>query len=443
MYTSAELQMLRSADGGAVLPGIDTPTGNPLAAGSLTSYLSLPSNSGYFYDPTHNRVIVNRAGVVLSGINFGSATLDIGANNVTVKNCTFSGTTGYYAVDQEGSFTGATVKNCSFIGPKSSTPLAAWVTSVNAITIENNSFIDLPSDAVHIRSGVVTGNYFSGAGYETGAHADAIWVTDTTGPVSITNNFIDWTPNPDAPASPNNAIRITEETGPVSNSVTVSGNYLLGGGYTVSDALPTNSSNVTLTNNYIGFGMYSAFYPGSTVNHASDVIFDWTNPSFALAAWSAYRAARIPTANLVVSTGGSVINSSSLPTTLYGGGGAQVHMYGGYYGSLSETNFVGGYGRQYMNCGPGANIITELSISDSTPNTGIDCVAYFNPLQDVIDLSHIDANLTTAGMQNFSFIGTAAFTGAGGQVRYQQDPTHDVTDVYVALAGDTSPDMVI
>ena len=61
----------------------------------------------------------------------------------------------------------------------------------------------------------------------------------------------------------------------------------------------------------------------------------------------------------------------------------------------------------------------------------------------MIDLSHIDANITTAGVQNFTFIGSAAFTGAGGQVRYQLDPTRNVTYVQVALAGDKSADLTI
>ena len=47
------------------------------------------------------------------------------------------------------------------------------------------------------------------------------------------------------------------------------------------------------------------------------------------------------------------------------------------------------------------------------------------------------------GAQNFTFIGTAAFSGAGGQVRYQQDPANNCTWVQADLAGDSSPDLVI
>lgn len=442
MYTRQELQMLRDADPNAMLPGVDTPTGNLRPVRYLTSALSPPQGAPWFYDPTHNRVIVTQAGAVLSGINFGSATLDIAVNNVTVENCRFSGTTGWYSVVQEAGHSGATIENCSFIGPKYSTSLAAFVGSTNAITVENNSFVDTPNWAVSIRAGVVTGNSFSGGGYETGAHADAIVVGATTGPVSITNNFIDWTPNADAATGTNYAIYLNQTQGPVSD-VTVSGNYLLGGGYTVG--VGGAYTNVSVSGNYIGFGKFAAFSPGATnVTETGNVIFDWTNPIFSTEAWTAYDDP-VPTASLVTSTGGNIVNSSSLSTTLYGGGFAGIHMYSGYYGSTSETNFVGGYGRQYMTWGPGANIVTELAISDSTPNGGgSDCVAGFDPTKDVIDLSNIDADVATSGLQNFTFVGAAAFTGSGGgQVRYQQDPTHNVTDVYVALAGDTAPDMVI
>ena len=53
----------------------------------------------------------------------------------------------------------------------------------------------------------------------------------------------------------------------------------------------------------------------------------------------------------------------------------------------------------------------------------------------MIDLSHIDADITTAGVQNFTFIGSAPFSG-GAQVRYQLNPTNDTTTVQAALAGD-------
>ena len=60
----------------------------------------------------------------------------------------------------------------------------------------------------------------------------------------------------------------------------------------------------------------------------------------------------------------------------------------------------------------------------------------------MIDLSRIDADILTAGVQNFTFIGSAPFSG-GAQVRYQLNPTNDTTTVQAALAGDTTADFSI
>ena len=45
MYTAAEIQMIRNLDPGAVLPGIDTKTGNPVAASSLIDVTKITQNS--------------------------------------------------------------------------------------------------------------------------------------------------------------------------------------------------------------------------------------------------------------------------------------------------------------------------------------------------------------------------------------------------------------
>ena len=444
MITAAEIQMIRNADPGAVLPGIDTMTGNPYATSTLLDVTKITQNSTapYHYAPSRNAVYVTQAGAVLSSINFGSATVVISANNVTIKDCTFTGTTGYDAVIEPNAYNGATVENCTFTGTKSPTEFNAWIESQGSATIEDNSFLNSPTDAVDMQSGVVTGNYFSAAGYMPGAHADAIFSTDSTG-VTITDNFIDGTANADAPAGQNSDVRVSAETGSV-NNVTVSGNYLLGGGYTVEvggGPAPYTTTNVSIANNYIGFAEYGPYY-ANTANYATltgNTIVDFTNPAPSTQAQAAYQAAGIPTANVVSATTSSVwANASgSAPTTILGNGIAGEDLRGG----AGETNFVGGAGEQHLYGGKGANILTYLAMSD-----GGDTMAGFDPAKDVIDLSHIDANITAPGVQNFTFIGTAPFSGAGGQVRYQLNPAKDVTYVEADLAsdaGNVSPDFTI
>ena len=441
MLNSTELQMLRNVDGGAILPGIDTQVGNPLSSSQLTNVTAL-SQSGVLYDPAHNRVVVTKNGTVLNGVNFGSLTVEIRANNVTIQDCTFAAPTGYRSVQVDAGYYGTTVTHDTFDSGLVPSRAAAWIASVGQIAVTGNKFIDTPGDAVDLSSGTVSGNYFSGVGNTSaGIHADAVWVTDSQGPVTISNNFIDWTAD-GSQSLVNNAVRITAEMGSVSN-VTVNGNFLVGGSYTV-DAGNAGSkgtfSNISITNNYLGFGVYGAFFPGaqSGVTASGNTIFDFTNPIYAAAGWAAYQAAGIPTASLVTSTGGNIGSSSSTGSVTLYGGGYSVVMIGGH----GENNFVGGTGVQTMLGGVGANIFTYLSPSDSTVNVP-DMVGYFDSAKDVIDLSHIDASLAAAGVQNFTFIGTAPFSGGGAQVRYVQDPAHNITYVEADLAGNSTPDLYI
>ena len=441
MATAAEIQLLRNADPGAVLPGIDTPTGNPLSSSSLLNYTQITQNakgSPYYYNPANNEVYVTQNGAVLSGINFGSATLTIEANNVTVKDCTFTATSSFWAIYQAPGYSGATIENSTFQGSGLPTETNAWIVAVQPITIENNSFLNSPTDAIDFEGGVVTGNYFSGAGFGTGAHADAIQILTASGPTTITDNLIDGTWNPNAPANANRDIRIVSQGSNISN-VNISGNFLLGGTYTVEIGPETNTSytfsNVSVTNNYIGFAEYGPYY-GNIQNSATiqgNTLVSYSNPTSSAQALAAYKKTAMLPANVIAATAaGQVLTSTaSAPTTLLGNGLATT-----FVGSTNETNFVSGYGAHRLLGGEGANIFTYLAISDSTYNQH-DNISNFDPAKDVIDLSRIDANVTTPGLQHFTFIGTAPFSGTGAQMRYQLNPATNQTFVEADLAGDS------
>ena len=124
-------------------------------------------------------------------------------------------------------------------------------------------------------------------------------------------------------------------------------------------------------------------------------------------------AAGAPTAIVVSGVSAGPAGSGSAPTTVLGNGYAGAHLGAG----AGETNFVGGYGPQFVFAGQAANILTYLALGD-----GGDRISGFDPAKDVIDLSHIDADITTAGVQSFTFIGSAPFTGAA-EVSYQLNPT--------------------
>jgi hypothetical protein len=226
------------------------------------------------------------------------------------------------------------------------------------------------------------------------------------------------------------------------NDVTASGNYLLGGGYTVGVGGGTAGSsyqttNVSVVNNYIGFGAYGPYSTGTNtyVSPAANTIVDFNNPTYSTQALKAYQAAGLPTAKVVsVTSAGSFAATGSAATTILGNGfiGARLGAAAG------ETNFVGGFGAQYLFGGQGANILTYLSIGD-----GGDRMSAFDPAKDVIDLSRIDADITKAGAQNFTFIGSAAFSAKGGEVRYQLNPVTNTTLVQADLIGDSRADFTI
>src|SRR5271170_6434031 len=156
MITAADIQEIRNNDPGVVLPGIDTMTGNPYATSSLldVTKITQKTSAPYYYSPSANFVYVTQAGAVLSGINFGGATVIIEANNVTIEDCTFSGTSSFWAIDQiTGSNT--TVENCTFVGSKSPTEKNIWISSWQGITVEDNTFLNSPEDAIAIQQGVI------------------------------------------------------------------------------------------------------------------------------------------------------------------------------------------------------------------------------------------------------------------------------------------------
>jgi hypothetical protein len=193
---------------------------------------------------------------------------------------------------------------------------------------------------------------------------------------------------------------------------------------------------VSITNNDVGFALFAPYYSGTDIlaTVTGDKVVDFSNPAAPTQAFGAYVAAGPPTPIVVSGTAAGAGETGTVPTTLLGNGYVSAHL--GAAGS-GETNFVGGLGPQLLFGGQGANILTYLAIAD-----GGDTSSAFDPAKDVIDLSRVDADILTPGVQNFTFIGSAPFSG-GAEVRYQLNPANDTTTVQAALAGDTTADFSI
>ena len=121
------------------------------------------------------------------------------------------------------------------------------------------------------------------------------------------------------------------------------------------------------------------------------------------------------------------------------GGGGDDKLYGG----SGNDKLTGGMGADDLWGGSGADTFIFKSIKESTVNaSGRDTIFDFSARQkDKIDLSGIDANTTKGGNQAFSFIGTKAFSGKAGELRYEKAKSD--TYVYGDVNGDKIADFAI
>jgi hypothetical protein len=105
-----------------------------------------------------------------------------------------------------------------------------------------------------------------------------------------------------------------------------------------------------------------------------------------------------------------------------------------------DDRLVGGPGQEVMIGGPGFDVFAFETVADSAAGAARDRILDFSAgsastFVDRIDLSAIDAK-TGPGNQAFNYIGTAAFTGASGELRVRQ------AGATAIVAGDVNGDAV-
>ena len=137
-------------------------------------------------------------------------------------------------------------------------------------------------------------------------------------------------------------------------------------------------------------------------------------------------------------TGAARINGTGngLANTLVGNGGVNTLIgLGGndnLNGGAGNDVLIGGRGRDALTGGLGADRFDFNTVAESPRGSGRDRVNFVHAQGDKIDLSTIDADTDgTAGNQAFRFIGSAAFSGVDGQLRFAGG----------ILQGDTNGDM--
>jgi Ca2+-binding RTX toxin-like protein len=97
---------------------------------------------------------------------------------------------------------------------------------------------------------------------------------------------------------------------------------------------------------------------------------------------------------------------------------------------------TGGLGADQLTGGTGADRFIYTTVSESTA-AARDLILDFNRGEgDKISLTSIDANANAGGNQNFTFIGSNAFSGVAGQLRYE------IVDGRTLISADVNGDRV-
>ncbi|MGE0717028.1 MAG: M10 family metallopeptidase C-terminal domain-containing protein [Alphaproteobacteria bacterium] len=125
---------------------------------------------------------------------------------------------------------------------------------------------------------------------------------------------------------------------------------------------------------------------------------------------------------------GNVIVGNSGANQLSGGDGADT--------------LVGGNGRDQLSGGPGADVFDFNATGESARGSNRDVILDFDDL-DRIDLSTIDASTRSSGDQAFTFIGSAAFSGVAGQLRFDTKIVSGALVVQADTNGDRTVDLEI
>lgn len=141
---------------------------------------------------------------------------------------------------------------------------------------------------------------------------------------------------------------------------------------------------------------------------------------------------------LIASTLGDEIRGGDGKDTLVGDIGNDR-----LYGDAGNDRLLGGGGADVQYGGTGADTFIFRSVSDSTvAASGRDTISGFSSSErDIIDMSGVDANTAASGNQAFVFIGSQAFHGVNGELRFQT--TSESTVVSGDVNGDKLADFSI
>jgi hypothetical protein len=220
----------------------------PAPTGGIASAATTGVPSGVDLARSRGDLTITRDGTVIEGQDI-SGGIYVAADDVTIRSSRISGD-GFAVIQVRNGSQGVTIRDVEIDG------MGAQPGSMGVIGPADVSGADISGVENGLTPGsgsVLTNNYVHDLSAPGAPHYDGIQIDGGLSDITISRNFVDMSEH-----SQTAAIMIDNFFGPISD-VTVDGNLLVGGGYTVySDGQFAGGSitGVSFTNNVLGKGYY-------------------------------------------------------------------------------------------------------------------------------------------------------------------------------------------
>jgi Ca2+-binding RTX toxin-like protein len=226
-----------------------------------------------------------------------------------------------------------------------------------------------------------------------------------------------------------------------SSSISLTGNTLANTIYGNAGANKLNGKGGA--DKLYGYGGNDTYY----VDNAGDRVVETSSGGTSDLVYSTVSHTLASYVEKLYASGSSSISltGNTLANTIKGNAGANKINGGSGNDSLSGSSgndkLSGGTGKDMLTGGSGRDVFVFNDKETSSSTTYADYITDFSGRSgDKIDLELVDANTRKSGDQDFSFIGTKAFSKAG-EVRYEK--TKSYTYVYLNTDTDKSAEAVI
>lgn len=201
-------------------------------------------------------------GAVISGINL-TGSLDVYANNVTIKNCRIN-TRNWFGINQRKGYSGLKIFNCTIVGVKGKGldhggEDYGISDDGGQMEVAHNNIYGF-GEGITSGQGYFHDNYvhslqsYIPLGSKSYQHTNALIDSGGSGIRVVHNTFLNWMP-PRAGGS--SSLMLAYDSAPVTNA-TIQDNWLAGGAYCLYPGGVTGSKNIVITGNFFS----TEIFPG-------------------------------------------------------------------------------------------------------------------------------------------------------------------------------------